>query len=153
LGLSIRQIRRLKDRLALLGPSGLVHGNRGRCSSRRLDDDVRSRLAELANTAYSGRSYRDLPKLLVEREGFVVSWSTLRRVLVEAGVRSARPRTGSKLPPGAMPIAFNLGQRHVDLLELVGADFREPSFQRTVERWRRERNPSATRLDLAAFAE
>jgi transposase len=41
LGLSVRSVWRLKRRFGEEGPAGLVHGNRGRASPRRIDDATR----------------------------------------------------------------------------------------------------------------
>jgi transposase len=41
LGLSVRSVWRLKRRFATEGPAGLVHGNRGRSSPRRIDETTR----------------------------------------------------------------------------------------------------------------
>ena len=64
LRLSVRQVRRLKSVLARKGPTGLVHGNRGRPSPRRLPDDIRARLVELATTSYAGFSHERICRLL-----------------------------------------------------------------------------------------
>ena len=47
LGLSVRQFRRLKAAYREGGVKGLVHGNRGRPSSRRLGEVDRVRIVEL----------------------------------------------------------------------------------------------------------
>ena len=153
LSLSVRQVRRLKTVLACKGPSGLVHGNRGRPSPRRVSDAVRRRVIELASSAYAGQNHTRLRQLLAEREGIVVTRATLRRVLLEGGISSPYRRRVPRLPAGTLPIALDLAQRRVTLLDLQGADFREASFQRTLERWRRER-PLALRfeVDLDLFA-
>ena len=39
LGLSERQLRRLRAALTADGPAGLVHGNRGRAEPRRIEPD------------------------------------------------------------------------------------------------------------------
>ena len=41
LGLSVRQFKRLRSRVRRLGPKGLVHGSRGRTSTRRLPEPTR----------------------------------------------------------------------------------------------------------------
>src|SRR5689334_3194467 len=139
LGLSVRQVRRLKGALAREGAAGLVHGNRGRRSPRRLPDELRGRIVELARTSYLGHDQAQLRALLAEREGIVVTRSTLRRVLLEAGVRSGRRGRPPRLPAATVPIALDLSARRVTLLDLQAADFRELSFPQTLERWRRER--------------
>jgi hypothetical protein len=57
-GLSVRQTWRLKARFATEGPVALVHGNRGRPTSRRIGD------------RYAGVHDRHLAELLAEREAW-----------------------------------------------------------------------------------
>jgi Winged helix-turn helix len=53
---SERCIRRLRSRMRTDGPAGLVHGNRGRASPRRLPEATRERILELATERYPGVS-------------------------------------------------------------------------------------------------
>jgi transposase len=92
LGLSERQVWRLKRRLADEGPAGLVHGNRGRPSSRRIPDELRERIVGLARTTYDGANDSHLTELLAEEQGIDVSRQAVQRILRAAGQRSTRPR-------------------------------------------------------------
>jgi transposase len=92
LGLTERSIRRLRARLGCEGPAGLVHGNRGRVSPRRLPDAVRERILELAADEYAGLNDSHLADLLAEREGITIGRSSLQRLLREAGRPSPRKR-------------------------------------------------------------
>lgn len=92
LGLTERSIRRLRARLGCQGPAGLVHGNRGRVSPRRLPDAVRERILELAADEYAGLNDSHLADLLAEREGITIGRSSLQRLLREAGRPSPRKR-------------------------------------------------------------
>jgi len=96
LGLSERSVYRPRARLERMGPAGLVHGNRGRVSPRRLDGTTRRRILELAEGRYAGLNDSHLAELLAEREGIVIGRSSLRRLLRGAG-RSA-PRTEAPQP-------------------------------------------------------
>jgi transposase len=91
LGLTERSIRRLRERMRRAGPAGLVHGNRGRDSPRRLPEAARTRILELAEATYFDVNDSHLAELLAEREGIEVSRVTLRRLLRDAG-RSPRRR-------------------------------------------------------------
>ena len=57
LEISLRQFRRLKARYRAEGVRGLVHRHRGRPSPRRLDVEIRDRVAELVQTTY--RDFND----------------------------------------------------------------------------------------------
>ena len=96
LGLSERSIHRLRSRLERDGPAGLVHGNRGRASPRRLDEATQARILELAEEAYAGCNDSHLADLLAEREGITISRQALQRLLRGAGRPSTRKRRTPK---------------------------------------------------------
>ena len=153
LRLSTRQVRRLMRRYRAEGVAALRHGNRGRQPVSRLSDELRARIAELAATTYAGTPHLRLCELLEQREGIRVSRSTLRRILFERGIPTPRLRR-RRLPAGMMPVAFDLAHHRVTLLDLCGADYREPFFHLTIERARRERpNLLSLELDQEAFLE
>ena len=52
LGLSARQMRRVRARVAKLGPKGVEHGNCGRAPAHRVDEQVRARVVELRLDKY-----------------------------------------------------------------------------------------------------
>jgi transposase len=91
LGLSERSVWRLKRRFLADGPAGLVHGNRGRPSARRLGDADRARILELAGDRFAGANDSHLVDLLAD-EGLVVSRATVQRILRAAGRPSPRHR-------------------------------------------------------------
>ena len=92
LSLSIRQVKRLKQRLREGGEAALAHANRGRPSPRRLPNRVRRDIVRLARTTYAGFNDHHLCEKLCEVEGFSVSRETLRRLLRQSGLGSPRKR-------------------------------------------------------------
>lgn len=94
LGVSERTAWRLRQRLIHRGVDGLVHGNRGRVSDRRLDQDTRARILELAGPSGRLRGVNDchLSELLAQDEGINIARSSLQRLLREAGLASPRHR-------------------------------------------------------------
>ncbi|HUL68726.1 MAG TPA: ISNCY family transposase [Gemmatimonadales bacterium] len=90
LGLSLRHVRRLLARVRHAGRRGIIHGNRGRPSSRRLAEGTREQVLTLARKKYAGLNTTHLTELLQQAEGLPVSRVTVHRVLRAAGV--ARPR-------------------------------------------------------------
>ena len=90
--LSVRQVKRLKRRMREDGQAALAHANRGRPSRRRLPDAVRQRILQLARNTYAGFNDHHLCEKLVEREGFILSRETLRRLLRQHGLGSPRKR-------------------------------------------------------------
>lgn len=95
LGLSERQVRRLQVAYREEGPSGLVHGNRGRQPVHTLSAEVRERVVELARTTYAGCNDQHLSELL-EPEGLQLSRPSVRRLLRAAGLPSPRKRQPPK---------------------------------------------------------
>ena len=55
LGLSVRQVWRLRVAERDRGPAGLVHGNRGRCSARRTEAGLVERILALVSGPYAGQ--------------------------------------------------------------------------------------------------
>jgi len=92
LWLSIRHVRRLLARFRKEGAAGVAHGNRGKRPHNKLDDSVRARVTQLAESRYAGMNTQHLTETLDESEGLSFSRSTIRRVLLEAGIRSPRIR-------------------------------------------------------------
>lgn len=125
LGLTERSVWRLKRRLLHDGVAGLVHGNRGRASPRRLEEKTAARILELAATTYAGVNDCHLAELLAEREGIDIGRSSLQRLLRRAGRatprrrRSARHRSRRDRMPQAGLLLQLDGSRH-DWLEARG---------------------------------
>ena len=118
LGLTERSVRRLRARMAREGPAGLVHGNRGRASPRRLAQATRERILELVETTYFDVNDTHLTELLAEREGIELSRVTLRRLLRGAGRspqrrrRAPRHRSRRERMPKAGMLLQTDGSRH-----------------------------------------
>lgn len=98
LGLSTRQVYRLKKRIQLEGETGIIHKNRGRKPAHALPEDIRKRILEL----HSSKRYRDcndvhFAELLAEHENIHVSASTIRRIRLEVGIQAKRKRRPSKV--------------------------------------------------------
>ena len=92
LGVSERQSFRLKARIRKEGVRGVVHGNRGRSSPRKLPVKTRHRIVELARTTYRGFNDHHLTEKLAEADGISVSRETVRQILRCEGLASPRKR-------------------------------------------------------------
>ena len=96
LGLSYRQMRRVRRRHVDDGDGGLVHKLRGRASNRKTPEAVRARVLALCRERYAGFG----PTLLVEYllklddEPVSLSHDTVRRWLLAAGLMPTRRRRG-----------------------------------------------------------
>ena len=95
-GLSLRHVRRLLAAYRKEGAQALAHGNRGRKPHNALDKGLRMKVTELAELTYAGCNNQHLTELLAEREGIALSRSSVRRILLGAGIRSPRKRRAPK---------------------------------------------------------
>ena len=96
LGLSVRQFRRLKAAYREGGVKGLVHGNRGRPSSRRLGEVDRVRIVELLRGTYAGLNDSHLTEKLREVEALAVSRESVRQIRIEEQIAPVRRRRAPK---------------------------------------------------------
>lgn len=92
LGLSPRQIRRLRHDYRAEGAPAFAHGNRGRPSPRRLRDELRQRVIELSAERYAACNDSHLRELLALREGILLSRATLQRIRRQAGQKPKQRR-------------------------------------------------------------
>jgi transposase len=92
LGLSVRQLRRLVAAYRAQGAASLPHGNRGRPPAHTVAAPVRDRVVALGRTTYAGTNDSHVRDLLEEREGIVLSRSTVRRIRRAAEETSPRQR-------------------------------------------------------------
>jgi transposase len=89
---SVRQIRRSIAEYRRRGATALIHGNRGQPPANRVPKQTVNRIVKLARGAYSGFNQQHFTEMLAEREGIVVSRSSVRRILAKAGIGSPRRR-------------------------------------------------------------
>src|SRR6266850_1787081 len=93
LGITDRWIRKLLKRLKRRGVAGLVHGNRGRPSKRRIPESLRERIVQLYRDRYERFNLTHFREMLLERERVKAPCrEILRRILDEAGAWEARRR-------------------------------------------------------------
>lgn len=85
LGLSVRQVQRLKGKVRRDGPLGIRHANAGKEPHNKLSPALRHRILDLAATTYASYNFAHMADALPEDEGIVVSDETLRRLLRPAG--------------------------------------------------------------------
>jgi transposase len=90
LNLSERQVRRLCAAYRKEGAGALAHGNRGKKPVRTISEEVRHQVIELATTTYTGCNYQHLRDLLAERDGIQLSRTSVRRILLAAGIGSPK---------------------------------------------------------------
>ena len=92
LGVSERHMRRILAAYRKEGAAALAHGNRGRRPANTTTETNMTYVVQLARTRYAGTNHTHLTELLMEREAIDLSRSTVRRILVSAGMDSPRRR-------------------------------------------------------------
>jgi transposase len=95
LGLSERQVFRLKARYRKQGSPGLAHGNRGRASDRKMSEEKEDRIVKLAQGKYQGFNDTHLTEKLNEVEGIPVSRPKVQRLLRQRGMASVKKKRRS----------------------------------------------------------
>lgn len=90
MGVSERQGWRILSAYRKEGAAALAHGNRGRTPANITPKGLREQVITLAKEQYGGVNHTHLAELLSEREGIIISRSTLRRILTGAGLLSPR---------------------------------------------------------------
>lgn len=83
---SVRQVYRMLGRLRAMGLAGLVHGNKGRRSPRRIKESIRKRIVVLARGRLSDINDTHLSEILLREEKIRISRQALRRILRGAGI-------------------------------------------------------------------
>ncbi len=96
MGVSPRHTRRILAAYQERGAAALAHGHRGRRPANATPDAVVAHVVHLAGTKYEGANHSHFSELLAEREGIVIGRTTLRRILVNAGLNSPRRRRPPK---------------------------------------------------------
>jgi transposase InsO family protein len=90
LGLSERQVKRLKKGVLTQGPGFVIHKNRNRSPIHAIADSTRDVIIKLKQTKYSEANFSHFTELLAEFENVYVSRSTIHRLLNAAGIKSPK---------------------------------------------------------------
>ena len=96
MGVTPSHTRRILAAYRRSGAAALAHGLRGLKPANAVPEATRSRVVHLAGTIYQGANHTHLSELLSEREGIDLDRTSLRRILVNAGLASPRGRRPPK---------------------------------------------------------
>lgn len=94
LGLGIRQIWRLKKAVAEHGAKGLIHGNRGKPSNRRLPQKEREQIAGILHKRYADFRPTYASEKLRDIHGIIHDPKTVRAIQIDEGLW--KPRRGKR---------------------------------------------------------
>jgi transposase len=92
MGVSYRHAKRIRRAIRERGIKGLVHGNRGQPSKRRIDDALGEKVLVLSKEVYGGFNDTHFTEKLRECEGMVLSRETVRKLRRRAGIEPKRLR-------------------------------------------------------------
>jgi transposase len=92
IGVSERHLWRLLAAYRKEGAAALAHGNRDRFPANATSSTLKAQVIALASGRYQGVNHTHCTELLAEREGIILSRSTIRRLLTSAGLPSSRHR-------------------------------------------------------------
>jgi len=90
LKMTVRHIRRLKKKVKEYGIKGLIHGNRGRISNRRIPDKERQKIAGLLREHYHDFGPTLAMEKLEERHGLKRDKGTIRSIMIGEGLWQPR---------------------------------------------------------------
>jgi len=96
LGVSERHAWRILAAYRREGAAALAHGNRGHRPANATPAAVSRQVVDLVRTRYAGVNHSHLTELLEEREGIALSRSTVRSILLSAGIVSPKRRRSPK---------------------------------------------------------
>lgn len=94
LNLSSRQIKRLKANVLEHGPQGLIHGNRGKPSNRRIPQKERDKIVSVLLKHYADFKPTHASEKLQENHGIRRDPKTIRSIMIDEGLW--KPRRGRK---------------------------------------------------------
>lgn len=86
LALSVRQTKRLKSNVIESGASGLVHGNRGKPSNRRLPDLEKKKIILFLNKYYADFGPTFAGEKLAEKHKLFRDPKTIRQIMIQEGL-------------------------------------------------------------------
>jgi transposase InsO family protein len=92
LGISPRQMKRLRRKMKERGEEGLLHGNRGKAAWNKTASEKIEKVLKLARGRYQGLNDTHLSEKLKEKEKIAVSRATVRTILRQAGIAAVRKR-------------------------------------------------------------
>jgi transposase len=92
LGISPRQMKRLRRKMKKRGVKGLVHGNRGKQPWNKTASAKIEKVIKWVRGKYQGLNDTHLTEKLKEKEKISISRSAVRRILRQAGIAAVRKR-------------------------------------------------------------
>ena len=93
LGVSERQVTRLRNGVRKEGAAFLIHKNKGQPSPRALSGEEKKKIQELYQSElYRGANFLHFSELLSEHEGIDYCYTTIHKALTESNIESPKKR-------------------------------------------------------------
>jgi transposase len=93
LGISERQVTRLRKGVKEKGAAFLIHKSKGVASSKALSSVEKDKIQKLYRSrVYNGANFLHFSELIAEKEDINLSYSTVCKILKEAGIESPKKR-------------------------------------------------------------
>ena len=96
LGLSKRQIKRIRKKVREEGTEGVIHKGRDKIGNRKMSEETRTKMEELLKETYSDFGPTFASEKLEDNHGIIISKETVRSIMVEIGLRKVKPRKDNK---------------------------------------------------------
>ncbi|MDP1709675.1 MAG: ISNCY family transposase, partial [Candidatus Komeilibacteria bacterium] len=139
LKLSVRHIRRLKNKVRQAGAKGLTHGSRGRASNRKIPDQIRDKIIKLLQEKYYDFGPGLVAEKLAKNHGINHDPKTIRQIMI--GEELWRPR---KARSGSNKEHREWRQRKANYGEMI-------QYDGSYEHWFEDRSDSGEVCLLAAI--
>lgn len=96
IGVTVRHIKRLKSKVIKLGAGGLAHGNRGKESNRKLDDEIVKKAKKCLKEKYYDFGPKFASEKLYEIDKIKLGKETTRGIMTTIGLWKPKPRKQPK---------------------------------------------------------
>jgi len=98
LGISERQVKRLKKEVREKGPAAIIHKNTNRAPAHAFSEEAKRKILEIRNKpGYKDSNFTHFQELLETRHNVTVSYSSLYNILTEKEIKSPMKRRRFKI--------------------------------------------------------
>ena len=92
LSLSTRQVKRLKKEVQKYGIKGIIHGNRGKESKKKIPKLIKAKIVNLIERNYLDFTPAFVQEKLVENHNIKISYGSVRNIMLEEGLYKIKKR-------------------------------------------------------------
>lgn len=92
LNLSVRQTKRIKTKVIKRGPTGIIHGSRGRPSNRKIKTATIEKTKNLLEKYYADFKPTFASEKLAENHRIILSRETVRKIMIDTELWKARSK-------------------------------------------------------------